>query len=72
MASEVADKRVAVTPSLLDEIQAWSEITGLKQHEVLTWLIKEAKIQIEVTRPDVIETYNRYREIDTRQFKVAI
>jgi hypothetical protein len=73
MANEIADQRVAVTPSLLEEIRDWAEITDLKQHEVLSWLIKEAKVQIEATRPEVIEAYENLQEYKSRhKIKVAI
>lgn len=73
MAKETADSRVAVTPSLLEEIQDWSEITDLPQHKVLAWLIEQAKLRLAETRPDVIEVYNRRQQIKSYgDLKVAI
>lgn len=73
MDKQIANGRVAVTPSLLEEIQDWSEMTGQKQHETLSWLIELAKERLAETRPDIMATYRNLQEYKTRgRFKVAI
>lgn len=68
-----AERRVAVTDDLLEEIQDWSEITGRRQHEVLSWLIEQAKLHLAETRPDVIKAYDQRQQIKAfGNMKVAI
>lgn len=68
-----AERRVAVTDELLEEIQDWSEITGRKQHEVLTWLIEQAKLHLTQSRPEAMEAYKLRQQVKAYEnMKVAI
>ena len=68
-----AEKRVAITDELQEKIQDWAEVTSLRQHEVLSWLISLGEAHLAETRPDALKAYERLQEFKASgKIKVAI